>query len=189
GRAVFLVVAAAALANSGCLALAVGGAAAGATAVGLAYHEGKLCRTYTAGLEDVRAATHAALGDLGMKIEAEEMGAAGGHLDSRLANGKPVRIHLDVEQPKIPADGPLTRVGVRVAWFGDKDASMRVLEAIDAHLTRPGAFVGPPAPPTFGPPAPPPAQTPNWSAPQPPPETAPPPLAAPPPPHPVQPGR
>src|SRR5258708_729235 len=62
-----LLLAAAALASSGCLAVAVGGAAAGG-AVGYAYLRGGLSQEFPADLNNTWAATNAALGDLGMPI-------------------------------------------------------------------------------------------------------------------------
>ncbi len=173
GRLVFLVLASAALANGGCLWIAAGAATGGA--VGYAYCKGKVCRMYNANFEDVWAATHTALADLHMPIVGEEREGNSGTLHSRLAEGSRVRIHFDLEHSKIPAEGTVTRVCVRVSTFGDQAVSERLLDQVDMHLTRPGQFMGPPEPPL----APTPATAQTWGQPQKPVETAPPPLAAP----------
>ncbi len=64
-----VLLAALALASSGCLAVAVGGAAAGG-AVGYAYLRGGLSQDFPAGLNETWVATNTALGDLGMPVRA-----------------------------------------------------------------------------------------------------------------------
>lgn len=164
-QAAYVILAAAALANSGCLVVAAG-AAAGAAA-GYVYMEGNVHRSYAANLDDVQAATRTALADLSMPLVAENREGGQGFLESRTAEGERVRIYLDVQDAGDPTVGPLTQVGVRVATFGDRPVSQRLLDQIGAHLAPPGAAGTPPPPlaPTLGAPQP---------APK---ETAPPPLA------------
>lgn len=121
------------LASSGCL-LAVAGVAGGAAA-GYAYHRGKVGQEFQAGFPDTWAATHAALVELGMPIVSEEKQADTGFIESRTAENDRVRIYLDSHTSKIPAEGTLTRVGIRVATFGDQPVSDRILYQIGAHLT------------------------------------------------------
>src|SRR5207245_595574 len=88
-----ILLAALALANSGCLLVAAG--AAGGAAVGYAYYKGKLTEIYSAGFDDSWAATHAALGELGMSILKEDRGFQTGTIDSRTADDDHVRISLE----------------------------------------------------------------------------------------------
>lgn len=137
-RLIFLAVAGAALLQSGCAVLAVGAAATAAGAGGYAYYKGQVNRGYPARVEDVRAAAHTALKELGMPVVGETPEADGVTLESTTATGDPVRIFLMGQQPKIPADGPATQVGIRVNWFGDLEVSDRILDQIGYHLAPPG---------------------------------------------------
>jgi hypothetical protein len=128
----YLLLAGLALGSSGCLAAVIGGAAAGG-ATGLMYYQGQVCRTYPAAIDDVWAATHTALAELQMTVQGQERTTRGGSINSHTKTD-PVRITLEVQQSKIPADGPLTWVGVRVATFGDEAVSLRILDQIARHL-------------------------------------------------------
>ncbi len=154
-----LLLAALALANSGCLAVAVGTAAAGG-AVGYAYWRGNVWQEYPAGFEQTWAATQAALLDLGLPlVGAEHERATEGTLKSQTGDGTSVTVALETRATPIPAEGPVTRVHVRVGWWGDSGVSERLLAQVHARLsTAPQAVPLPPAAP---------------------PQTAPPPLAAP----------
>jgi hypothetical protein len=121
-----------AVANSGCLLVAAG--AAGGAAAGYAYYKGKVCETYTASLDDTALALRTALGELGMPILSEKREGTSGSLESRTAAGDRVRIQLEAEASKIPADGQVTRLCVRVATFGDELVSARVLTQVGFHL-------------------------------------------------------
>jgi len=157
----YLVLVVLALANGGCL-LAVAGATGGA-AVGYAYYMGKLCETFAAGLDDTWAATRTALSELAMPIVNEERKASEGFIESRTADGERVRVYLQVETSKIPAEGQITRVCVRIATFGEHPVSDRILNQVGIHLAPvPGAAAPPAAalgviqtgaPPTASPPA------------------------------------
>ena len=125
----YLALAAAAAASGGCLFLAAGGAA-----VGYAYYKGKICETYQATLGDAWPAATTALAELGMPIVAESRDAAGGYIESRTGTGDVVRIHLELLPNKIPSEGAQTRICVRVANFGDKEVSQRVLYQVGLHL-------------------------------------------------------
>jgi hypothetical protein len=144
----YLVVAAAAVANSGCLLVAAAGAAGGAA--GYAYYKGKICNHYSASFEDTWAAVHTALGELGMPVETEQQEGFNGFIQSSTAAGDRVRIYLNHVNNHFPADGPVTRVCVRVATFGDEAVSQRILYQVGAHLVPAGV----PAPVTAPAPAP-----------------------------------
>lgn len=142
-HAAHLVVLVVALANSGCL-LATAGIAGGA-AVGYAYCKGKVCETYNASCDDSWAATHTALAELGMPIIKEERKTSEGFIESRTADGERVRIYVQAEASKIPAEGQITWVCVRVATFGDHTVSDRVLDQVGLHLA-PAPLAGAPTP-------------------------------------------
>jgi hypothetical protein len=136
-RAAVLITAITLLCAGGCLWLAASAVVGGAAGAGYVYYKGKVSRPYNAGLDDVWSATHAALTELGMKIESEGRDTLSAEVHSRLADGDKVRIYIDVKDSRIPAEGPLTVVGIRVGKFGDEAASVRVLNQIDMHLVHP----------------------------------------------------
>jgi hypothetical protein len=139
-RIVLVLVATLTLANAGCLVVAAG--AAGGAAVGYAYYKGKITDTYAAGLDDSWAATHTALAELGMPIVKEDRGTKTATIDSRTAEDDHVRIILEPVRSSIPAEGEVTRVSVRVATFGDRPVSDRILYQISLHLA-PAGYVPP----------------------------------------------
>jgi hypothetical protein len=120
------------LANSGCLLVAAG--AAGGAAVGYAYYKGKINETYAAAFNDSWAATHTALAELGMPILKENRVGDTGTIETRTADDDNVHISLECLRSRIPAEGPITQVSVRVATFGDRPVSDRVLYQIGMHL-------------------------------------------------------
>src|SRR5437879_5466705 len=91
--ALYLTVAGAAIASSGCLLVAAGAAAGGA--VGYAYYQGKVCGTYNADFNDTWAALHTALGELGMPVVSEQAQGDERFVESRTASGERVRISVD----------------------------------------------------------------------------------------------
>ena len=169
-RIAYLALAGVALASGGCVAAAIGVAAGGAAAGGYyVYAHGKVTQDYVANLDDVWAASHAALQELGMPLLKEDRtgGAATASLESQTADGERVFITMDLEDSRIPAEGAVTRVGVRVGTFslGDQVVSERLLGQIGAHLTPVNrAAAAPPQtpPPPLLPPEPAPAQ---WNRP------------------------
>jgi hypothetical protein len=173
-RMAWLLLAALAVGNTGCLLVAAGAGVAGGAA-GYAYYQGRVARTYLANLEDTWSATVTALGELGMPVVSSERIGNTGTIVSRTADGDRVNITLDLETSRIPAEGKVTRVCIRVAVFGDHPVSNRILDQIGFHLV-PGQRP-PPEPPvvTTEPPlaGPPPGEAAKWSSPPPaPPEPA-----------------
>jgi hypothetical protein len=165
------------LLNGGCLWVAAG--AAGGGAVALAYYKGKVCALYNAGFGDVWSATQTALHELGMPILKAEREDACGFIVSRTADNEQVRIDLNTEPSRIPADRQVTRVSVRVAVFGDHPASFRVLDQVALHLTPARDSPSSPSSAALGP-IQPLAPMPSPAAPAAlPPQTAPPPLLPP----------
>jgi hypothetical protein len=136
---------AATAASSGCLGVAIAGAAAAGTAGYLVYEDGEVVHRYDASYADVRSATLTALSELGMPVLSEKAGADGtGTITSRVADGDRVAVDIETKVSRIPAEGPVTRVGVRVALLGDRQTSRRLLDQISSHL----AYVLPATPPT-----------------------------------------
>ena len=139
---------------------------------------GALYRDYPAALPDAQAAVRAALADLQFPPAAEEPGTGEVDMTSRTGDGSDLKIHVEAIPSRIPAEGPVTRISVRVGLTGDEVVSARVLDQVSAHLVVPQPV--PPAAPVattrLAPvPAGPPAVVPASA----PPETPPPPLAAP----------
>lgn len=140
-----------ALANGGCLVAAVGAAGAGAGVAGYAYHKGKVYQEYNANFEDTLAAAHTALQELGLPVLSEERTGGSVLIEGRTGTGERLRLYLDTVVSPIPIEGPLTRVGVRVATFGDQILSERILGQIGAHLVSGSRARPQPAAPTLGP--------------------------------------
>jgi hypothetical protein len=143
-----LAFAALSLMSSGCAVAALGAAGAAGGATYYAYNKGNVTRTYLANVEDVRAATRTALGELKLPVVKEEFAAkGGGAIESRSSNSDRISITLEAEPGPVPSTGPVTIVGVRVATFGDEALSQIILDHIGAHLTSPTAVPGPIPPP------------------------------------------
>jgi hypothetical protein len=159
-----------AFSQAGCLFVAAG--VAGGAAAGYCYSKGKVCQEYRADLLDAWQATRAALHELGMPLTKETRDGREGLIESRTGDGERVRILLEMYPSRIPADGNLTRICVRVATFGDHPLSGRILDQVSRHLVPTDMVYQPAAQPVV-----PPAGSP---------QTAPPPLL-PPEPVPVQP--
>ena len=140
GRVAMLLAAGAALASAGCLVVAAGAAAGGAGAVGYAYLRGQLYRDFPADVPNSAAAVHTALVELQMPINAEDRTS----FESRTGDGSIVRIRLEPQSAAIPAEGPVTRVSVRVSTFGDEEVTRRILDQVETHLALPaGSSTGP----------------------------------------------
>src|SRR5262249_41881534 len=90
-----------------------------------------------------------------------------GTVESRTYTNDRVQIHLKTQASKIPAEGNLTQVGVRVGVFGDEAVSERILAQVNAHLAVPGSSPNPRPVPAEQPAG---ARGPPWPAPRP--ETA-----------------
>ena len=146
GQMLCLALAALTLANGGCLWIAAG--ATGGAAVGYAYAKGKVCGMFNASFGDTWQATRTALGELGMRIVKEERDGLTGFVESRTADGEHVRIYLRAQPSPFPADGEVTRACVRIATFGDRPVSERILDQIGLHLAPVRPFVPSPSAPT-----------------------------------------
>lgn len=136
---VLCVLAAISFLQSGCLLAAAG--IAGAAAAGTAYAKGKICALYNARPTDAWAATKQAVTEMGMPILKEEFDGAEGMIQTRTAEGEMVRIYLEARTSAFPSDGPITKICIRVATFGDWPISERIMAQIGSHLAPPSAVV------------------------------------------------
>jgi hypothetical protein len=167
GRLVLIGVAGAALLNGGCLAAAVAGAAGGGAAALYAYERGQLYREYPASLADSAAAVRTSLAELQFPPSAEKSDGDSFTFETKTTDNAKVRVYLEAQTSRVPAEGPITRITVRVGAFGDDAVSARILDQVNVHLVVPPAAQTAAASPPVTRPAPPR-----------PPETSPPPLAA-----------
>jgi hypothetical protein len=138
-------------------------AIAGATCAGVAgyaYWQGKMCHAYVADIADAMKATKAALTELGMTVNKEELGDDKAVIKTRAADGTRVTIKFHREVSQIPSEGAITDICVRVGTLGDHPLSGRILYQISSHLvpvTPPGAAPVAGAPMVVPGPMPPPA--------------------------------
>jgi hypothetical protein len=117
------------LLSGGCLAVAVGAGAAGAAGA-YAYHKGNVVETYEGDFETTWRATHAALAELGLPVQSQSRDRFSGAMESVTGTGERIKITVEEEGPTLAGDPVRTRVGVRVATFGDADVSRRILAQI-----------------------------------------------------------
>jgi hypothetical protein len=148
-RGFWLTLAAITVTQTGCLAAAAGVAAGGAA--GYAYWQGRVGRDYVANRDDVWNALHTSLTELQMPVVSENRDTDEDHIESKTADGDKVKIDVTVTKSRIPAEGDISRVSVRVATFGDTVVSARLLDQVDRHLM-PATATGAPPPAPVGPP-------------------------------------
>jgi hypothetical protein len=133
-----LLAAVGAVASAGCLAVAAG-AAAGGGAVTYFYVRGRVSQEYVATFADTWRATLDAVREQGLPLVSNENDGKSGKITSRTADGSTITIDLDTVPSRIPAEGSVTSVCVRVGAFGDQAVSERFLAAVSAHLVPVGA--------------------------------------------------
>jgi hypothetical protein len=149
-RMVYLLLVAGSLSSGGCLLVAAG--AAGAGAATYVYIKGKVCQDYPASFGDAWAAVQKGLQEEGFPLVSNENDGKSGKITTRTTDGTTITIDLEVISSRVPAEGSLTRVCVRVGLLGDQPLSERLLSRIGSHLAPPST---PPATvPTTGAPAP-----------------------------------
>lgn len=119
--------------GTGCVALAVGGAAA-AGGIGYAYYNGLLERHYLGPVEPTYQAARKALATMAMPITNEAIEGSRAHLEARTPSEERIRLWLEPVPRKTPADPVLTRVTVRVDVFGDRETSRKIFDAIDKEV-------------------------------------------------------
>lgn len=183
-RLVFLGLMLVALLNSGCLAAAAVGAAGGGAAAFYAYQRGRLYRDYPASLTDAIAAVRTSLAELQFPPGSEKLKDGTACIETKTVDGATVHVYLEALTSRVPVEGPVTRITVRVGAFGDDAVSARILDQVSIHLIVPGTVqAATMTPPVVRPqpPQPPESTAPPVVRPQPqqPPESTAPPAAAP----------
>ncbi len=111
---------------SGCIVLFAGGAAAGAGTY--VWVRGKL--TFTS-VDDVRVchdATVSAFRDLGIQVVSDNTDLLSGKIRGETNTGDSVKVDLEPEASNV------TRIEVRVGFWGSHSKSVRVADAIKRHL-------------------------------------------------------
>lgn len=116
-----------ALSTAGCGLLVVGGAAAGGAGAAI-YYQGKLEKTVDATVKDCYRASHEALKELDMPLNAGEVDYATGNVKSKYADG--TKVWIDLER----VSDTQTTITVRVGYLGDKERAMTILDHIEKHL-------------------------------------------------------
>jgi hypothetical protein len=140
-----LLLAAAMLANAGCLAVAVGGAA-GAGAATYVYFKGKVSQEYPSTFTDAWQATQTALKELSLPVISQENTATTGEITSKTSDDSAITVDLNVDPSRVPGEGSVTRITVRVGVFGDQALSERILSQVGTHLV-PAGLLPRPSPP------------------------------------------
>jgi hypothetical protein len=133
----YLLMVSVALANAGCVALAIGGAAGGAAAGYAVYQSGQWYRDYNASLNDSATAVKTALTELKMPVVSENLDGDEMTIESRTGDDAKVSIKLKHQPSRVPADGPSTHITVRVGTLGDQPMSTRILDQISMHFVAP----------------------------------------------------
>lgn len=110
---------------SGCVALAVGGAAG---AAGVMYHEGRLVDKVNAPLEKAYNASLAMLDSKKLVVTSKSADIANAHIKSKYADDKEIWIDIEAITSEV------CEIKIRVGVFGDQDRSIDLLEGIKARL-------------------------------------------------------
>ena len=112
---------------TGCVAAAVGGAAA-AGAGGYAWTTGKLSFTTPSTIRECHDATISALRDLGITVTSDRADNLSGRIKGETATGDPVAVDLE------PQAQNMTKIDVRVGFWGNETHAVRIADAIKRHL-------------------------------------------------------
>lgn len=111
---------------SGCVALAVG-AAAGAG--GYVWTKGRLSFTTPHHISECHDAAIYALSDLKINVVGDTTDNLAGRIKGQTATGDPVTIDLEPQAQNV------TKIDVRVGFWGEKEKARRVADAINRHLS------------------------------------------------------
>src|SRR5207244_4137783 len=98
------------------------------------YQRGQLYREYSASQTAAATAVRTSLAELKFPPAVEKGGAGEATFETKTADGSKVRIHLESVANRIPVDGAVTRVSVRVGTLGDDEVSARILDQVSVHL-------------------------------------------------------
>ena len=112
------------LVQTGCVAVV----AAGAAGTGVAWFNGRMESTLSAGIGDAYGAAQAAIRDMEFASVSQKKSSIDAELVARTALDKRVEIVLK------KVDDRVTKVSIRIGVFGDETLSLAVLEKIKANL-------------------------------------------------------
>jgi hypothetical protein len=113
---------------TGCAALLIGGAAAGAAAAGVMYKEGELQADLEAKPPQALQATERAFRDLIWTKESAKSSATDALATARTATGKEVTVTINRQTENV------SRIGIRIGTFGDENLSRLLYDKIQFFL-------------------------------------------------------
>ena len=111
---------------TGCVAALAVGAAGGAG--GYAWASGKLSFTTPHGIGECHDATISSLSDLKIKLISDQTDRLAGRIKGQTATGDAVTVDLEPQPPNI------TKIDVRVGFWGNKTRSTMIADGIKRHL-------------------------------------------------------
>ncbi len=123
---IFAVLVALSVVTSGCVVLVAGGAAAGAGAY--AWVNGKLTFTSVNSIRECHDATLSAFNDLVIEVTSDSADPLSGRIKGTTGTGDAVTVDLE------PQASDVTRIEVRVGFWGSRSKSVRIADAIRRHL-------------------------------------------------------
>ena len=112
---------------AGCVPLLVGGAAVGAGSGTYIYVNGELRVEYNVSFDKVRTACEMTVAELGGKEVVPDWKIGEGTIKTRI-QGEQVRLRLDYKGKDA------TLIGIRVGYFGDKQASILIKDKVSEYL-------------------------------------------------------
>jgi len=111
---------------SGCVVLALGGAAAGTGAY--VFASGKLSFTTGHDISECHSAALSAFKDLGITVASDATDQLSGRIKGETSTGESVSVDLE---PQPPLN---TWIEIRVGFWGDRSKATKVADAIRRHL-------------------------------------------------------
>lgn len=116
--------------SSGCAALLLTGAAAGAGIAGTAYYNGKLKGTVNATPAEIATATAPAFKQLNIQLLSSTSNSLNAEVKGKTAEDTSVTVSAEMKK-----DGN-SEVGIRVGTFGNQDMSEKIYTAISNELAK-----------------------------------------------------
>jgi len=110
---------------SGCVAAAAGAAVGAGT---YAWASGKLTFTTPHGIAETHNATISAFKDLGIKLTQDKTSSLSGTLKGTTPAGETVTVDLE------PAASNITKVDIRIGFWGSQQSEAKIAEAIQRQL-------------------------------------------------------
>ncbi len=111
---------------SGCVAVVAAGAAGGAG--GYRWSSGKLTFTTTHSIGQCRDAALAAFKDLDLAVVSHAGDQLAGKIQGRTGMDDPVTVDLEPQALNV------TKIDIRVGFWGDKEKEKRIADAMQRHL-------------------------------------------------------